>query len=371
MSDATAGGSPKPRMLLITARYSHHGSHSGLAPLRPRLEQRFRVEVARPASADKMRLARDQVGKLVPRLLGQSTHSPRWSPYFTTGSSLVEGAAIRRSRREPFDVVFVESVEKFHNDLGRIKRDRPGCRLVGMVHQPPGWYRLNNARRGLLDDFDALIAVSRHSRDHLVDELGARSVAMIHHGVDDGFFVPPAAPREIRDGGDVCVVGDWLRDFELVSKTIVRTAAETPALRWHLVLPTASRTTDAHYRAARHDNVTWYSNIPDEALLALYHRCHVMFLPLVDATANNAMLEAVSSGLPTIVSDVGGVRDYAGDCVHYLASDDPDEALAVLRGCIARYPEALVRAAAGRERACAHLSWNVVGPRMAEVALPG
>ncbi len=38
-----------------------------------------------------------------------------------------------------------------------------------------------------------------------------------------------------------------------------------------------------------------------------------MVLPLKDATANNAVLEAMGCGLPMVVTDVGSTRDYVNE----------------------------------------------------------
>ena len=86
-TNAGAGPAGKPRMLLITARYAHHGAHSGLAPLLPILERDFTVDIARPGRADKLELARGQLGRLLPRLLGQTPSQTRWSPYYTPGAT--------------------------------------------------------------------------------------------------------------------------------------------------------------------------------------------------------------------------------------------------------------------------------------------
>jgi glycosyltransferase involved in cell wall biosynthesis len=68
--------------------------------------------------------------------------------------------------------------------------------------------------------------------------------------------------------------------------------------------------------------------IDDAALLALYRESDVLLLPLHDSTANNALLEGMACGLAPIVTDVGGVRDYADDSSAVLAP--PGDTLAMV-----------------------------------------
>jgi glycosyltransferase involved in cell wall biosynthesis len=60
----------------------------------------------------------------------------------------------------------------------------------------------------------------------------------------------------------------------------------------------------------RHPNLELRSGIPEDELLSLYQTASLMVMPFIDATANNALLESMACCLPTVVSDIGAVRDY-------------------------------------------------------------
>ncbi len=53
-----------------------------------------------------------------------------------------------------------------------------------------------------------------------------------------------------------------------------------------------------------------FSGIDDSQLRDKYRTASLAVLPLQDCTANNSALEAMSCGLPIVVSDIGGIRDY-------------------------------------------------------------
>src|SRR6185369_14927605 len=99
------------------------------------------------------------------------------------------------------------------------------------------------------------------------------------HGVDAAFFHPAATvngSRRIR-----CItVGHWLRDWD-VFRRVAQTMGE---VRFEAV-------TKADVGCDGLSNVALHRGISDAALADLYRSADVLFLPLIDATANNGLLE--------------------------------------------------------------------------------
>jgi glycosyltransferase involved in cell wall biosynthesis len=52
-------------------------------------------------------------------------------------------------------------------------------------------------------------------------------------------------------------------------------------------------------------------------LLSLYNDSRLLFLPLIDATANNSLLEAAACGVPIITSNLPSVKEYTDDSFVY------------------------------------------------------
>ena len=68
-------------------------------------------------------------------------------------------------------------------------------------------------------------------------------------------------------------------------------------------------------------NTTFMYGISDPELRKLYNRSRFSFLPLLDAVANNALLEGLSMGKQILVSDLPASRFYGADHVSYLEKD--------------------------------------------------
>ena len=73
------------------------------------------------------------------------------------------------------------------------------------------------------------------------------------------------------------------------------------------------------------------TGLDDEALRELNRSAAVLFLPLREAAAN-ALLEAMSSGLPVVTTDRPATRESAGDCSVYFEPGSVPQAVSGLGG---------------------------------------
>jgi len=171
-----------------------------------------------------------------------------------------------------------------------------GIRTVATFHQPPSVLRdvLNPL---ILRRFDQIVLVSPSQLSYFRQHVAGDRLHVILHGVDTAFFRPattqPAAP--IR-----CItVGHWLRDWEVLRAV----ACRMPSITFDIV-------TNRDIALDGLPNLRQHRNIDDAALAELYRSADILFLPLIESTANNALLEGIASGLPVVATDIEAVRAY-------------------------------------------------------------
>jgi glycosyltransferase involved in cell wall biosynthesis len=179
---------------------------------------------------------------------------------------------------------------------------------------------------------DGAVVVSSNLVDFTKHLLGHERVWFIPLGVVSDFWAPPRERSfAARERFTVLFVGSHLRDFKTFRNVVKILRQSSCPVSFEAVL---SRQDLPKVQGL--EGVRTHSSVGDSDLLELYRKSDLMICPLIDCTASNSILEALSCGLPMVVTDVGGVRDYVNnDCAVLTSSKDPgemaEEVLALLK----------------------------------------
>jgi glycosyltransferase involved in cell wall biosynthesis len=143
-------------------------------------------------------------------------------------------------------------------------------------------------------------------------------VARIPHGAwcETGSDVGGLRPG---DRFHIAVVGDTYRDYGLLGRIISFFRDKYPAVVFDLVGMNCERLGDLQNAG----NVICHGRLDKDAYREVIRGSLFVMLPLEFATANNALLEGLTAGVPVICSNVYGVREYLpeGDYVFESIED--------------------------------------------------
>ena len=242
-------------------------------------------------------------------------------------------------------------------------------RLFVCFHQPPAWFRLNWRDPSDFDSLGGIICLGQDQADYF-RSVCITPIHVIKHGVFHQFFKPPAEACN-KQGNRLLFVGQWLRDFETLAASMNLVWQSRPDVHLDCVVPRFARHSDAVHRLAIDPRVTWHADLTDHNLLSLYQQADLLFIPVIDAVANNAVLESLACGLPIISTDVGGMKEYVASGAGYLCrpQDAFDHADAVLRWLASTE----LRRQAGlraRQAALESHDWSSIGQQLVGILIP-
>ena len=302
-------------------RYPHWGGRSGYTQLVHQLDQRRFRAIAHGASDSDADLAR-WLTPIRP-WLGRFIQRGRM-PWYKLSDLNAEMAALAGCLRGRFDIVHFLDGEHSAQFLPRLVRTwrLSRVRTVATFHQPPEIAR-HVVNPDLLRWLDHIVLVSPSQLPFFQPHVPRDRLHVLLHGVDAGFFHP--APRPNATDRIRCITaGHWLRDWH-VFESVASALAGDDGIAFDVV---TNRKVDFRHLP----NVTIHSGIDDSALASLYRSADVLFLPLVQSTANNSLLEGIASGLAGAITDLEAVRAYLPDGEALLVADNQVDAfVAALR----------------------------------------
>jgi glycosyltransferase involved in cell wall biosynthesis len=337
-----------PRVLVLRKRWEHHTSSGGYDRLATHLATSV---ISRPSWAISPML-------WVPRKAWMRRSLRRTRLYlidYQFGDLLAELAASVRCALTGSDVLHVLYGDEQLDLLLRFRKLLP-CPLVATFHLPISRiaHRLDSHQTTLGRNLDGAIVMSRNMVPAYEKWVGAGKVAFIPHGVDTHRFMPidfAYDDRELR----CAVVGNHLRDWPVLRRVVDIASQFKPNLHFDIV---ASREACAPFVDCR--NVTLHSGIEETELVRIYQKAIVAFIPVTDATANNAVLESMACGTPVISTEVGGIPDYVSDESGWLLPTGDAEAAARLLEQICGNPAIATSKRAAARRWALQYDWAAV-----------
>jgi len=207
-----------------------------------------------------------------------------------------------------------------------------------------GWF----ARRSI-GWADVTVAPSEAFAQVLTQWSG-RKVLSVHHGFDPDLFtsdaapLPSAAKNQLEQGKDALRLlfvshYNYYRNFETLIRAmpILSERLHGKKVKLFLTCRLNSSENPGSYRAEAasslvaslqsSDSIIELGTIPYRSLHHLYRACHVYVTPAYTETFAHPLVEAMSSGLPVVASDLPVHREICGDAGVYFPRFSP-EALA-------------------------------------------
>ena len=289
-------------IICLTKRWEHHTASGGydrlVAELSANVAQRSPVSMAWRHRAARSLWRRQN-------RTWQYLHSYFYEDWLVEWSLLCT-ARIRRP-----DVVHVLYGDEQMNLLLKWRSLVP-CPLIASFHFPTSRVsvRYECFQKHLLKGIDAAVVVSRCQLPDFRRWLGPERVVYVPHGIDTRRF-SPGIRESRRQGVRLITVGDHMRDWEALHR-IIDQCRELP-VQFDVI---ARQDYWPYLTGCK--NVRLQSGIAEDALVALYREADALLLPVLDATANNAVLESLACGTPVISNAVGGVPDYVDDSCGWL-----------------------------------------------------
>ncbi len=198
---------------------------------------------------------------------------------------------------------------------------KPKARILATLHLPKSFWEDGSQSFRNFEVLDGVAVLDHVSFRYFNNKIKSK-VGVIPHPVDKDYYCP-SDNKESNDKINILFVGRFLRDFDLLGEIINQLKNKDEYL-FHLVCPKEYVEDVISFR-----NVSHYEYLSENELLKLYQTSDVFIQPLKDATANNAILEAVACGLPVVVSDLESVRTYLNEDIAVFCKEPNDFILGI------------------------------------------
>jgi len=228
--------------------------------------------------------------------------------------------------------------------VAQIVREFTGVPYVLVAHGIDAWRLSSRSRKRALQKADLVLAVSRHTRDCLVQKIGlsANRVQILPNTFSpERFAIGAKSPRLLQKDGlasktpvilTVCRLAgaERYKGYDQMIRALPRILSEAPDARYLLVGtgPDRGRIERLVAGLGVRNAVVFAGFVPDEELSEYYNLCDLFAMPSKAEGFGIVYLEALACGKPVLAGNKDGSRDAVNDGELGLLVD-PDDTAAI------------------------------------------
>jgi glycosyltransferase involved in cell wall biosynthesis len=288
----------EPRIRYVVYRYSHHSPHSGYSKVAEYGKKLFDSEIIQVEKPFSRKIIRE-------RMLWKIIEG---TPGYDRASMAAEfqvAYLLLKEKAYIYHFLYGETTYHYSGLLNNIQDNR----IIATFHLPPSGIKHAMQIDWPIKKLSAVVCVGRNQVGFFDKIIDPNRIFFVPLGVATDYFTPPSNFKD-RDPDLCLIVGDNYRDFPTLRGVIELVSYLRPRTKFIVVMSDKKKSL-----LGQHPNLSFKSGIPEPELLHLYRSASILLMPLHDATANNSILEAMSTGLPMVLTDIGAVRDYVRpDC---------------------------------------------------------
>jgi glycosyltransferase involved in cell wall biosynthesis len=337
---------------LIHTRYPHWCTHSGINQFLKYIDTtNYKIKVKRiPDNNEDFpiqnRLVRNYLLNIIQK---------RGMQWYKLSDLTAEMKALHHCYFKKVDIVHYLDGEHSAQFLpGLLKQLRKiRHKVIATYHQPPEILD-SLINKDVIRKLDCVTVVSPEQVSYFKEFIDHDKIHLILHGIDTNYFKPGDIPKE--NGKFRCItVGHYLRDFKAV-RMVAERLKDYHEIGFHVVSSQAAEVEGL-------TNITIYKDVDDAQLLKLYQQADILFLPLIQSTANNSLLEGIACGLPVVSTNLPSVKAYLpGNEALLIKNNDPKQLSEAILHLIHNPRDRITMRQEARKRA-EELDWCNIAPQ--------
>jgi len=344
---------------LIRTQRPHWGAYSGINQFLKYVNtDRYNINVYSASDNDEDFLIQNKLLRRALRYLVQR----KGMQYYKLSDLAAEIKALGKCLQKRVDIIHYidgEHSAQYLPWLCKLPRKvRP--MIVATFHQTPEFLG-SLTRKEVISRLDHVTVVSPQQIPYFSELLPADKISTILHGIDTDFFRPANNHHKERNKFKCITVGHWRRDFNVVREVAEKLSAHGD-IEFHVVISklTGPRQTGLEDLAS----VSLYrDNLDDARFLEQYQKADILFLPLLESTANNALLEGIACGLPVVSTSLPSVKEYLpGKEAILIEGNDPKKFVDIILHLASNREECIIMGREARKRA-EKLDWRNIAPQ--------